>query len=271
VRGIATDDLCGNPCSLENGSQPSGLCRGVGVAGDVQDEERRNALVRRDVAHGGEIAMLLGVIAELLSMTVGWQWQVVNPGARFGHLDDGGDVEGVGIHGHAPLDHRQGEALRLRILIVRAHQRGELTACRVAHDQQSGWIASVRRDVLMYPAERGCNVAGQGTHVDGGQQAVVDGHEYEPGLHEGLWLDADHALITRLPAATVNPEDHRQILRALGRIHIQHLPLVRRRIRDIPGHTLGVCVRDASDGDEEEAGKVFHRVHATSAFLSARH
>ncbi len=219
------------PARLENGSQPSSLRGGVGVAGDVEDQERRNALVRRDVGHGGEVAMLRRVIAELLPMTVGWQWQVVHPGARFGHLDDGGNVEGVGIHGHAPLDHRQGEAFRLHILIVRAHQRGELTARRMAHDQQSGRIAAVRRDVLMHPAERGCNVAGQGTHVDGGQQAVVDGHEDEAGLHESLWLDADHALVARLPAAAVNPENHGQILRA-RRAHTHPALAVR-----APSHT----------------------------------
>ena len=47
----------------------------------MKDQERRNALVRRDVGHGREVAMLLRVIAELLSMTVGWQWQVVHAGA----------------------------------------------------------------------------------------------------------------------------------------------------------------------------------------------
>ena len=64
-------------------------------------------LFARDVGHGGEVAMLRGIVAELLAMTVGRHRQVVHPGARFGHLDDRGDVEGVGIHGHAPLDRRQ--------------------------------------------------------------------------------------------------------------------------------------------------------------------
>ena len=94
----------------------------------------------------------------------------------------------------------------------------------------------------MYPAERGCHVAGQGGHVDGGQQTVVDGHEDEAGLHESLWLDAYHALVARLPAAAVNPENHGQILRAVWCIHIQDLPFVRGRIRDIPCHTLGVRI-----------------------------
>jgi hypothetical protein len=107
MRGVADDDLCGNPCCLKNGGQASSLGACVGVAADVKDEEWRNALVRRDVGHGREVAMLLRVIAELLSMTVGWQWQVVHPGARFRHLDDCGNIEGVGIYGHAPLDHRQ--------------------------------------------------------------------------------------------------------------------------------------------------------------------
>src|SRR5262245_44756582 len=112
----------------------------------------------------------------------------------------------------------------------------------------------------MYPAERCCHVAGQGGHVDGGQQTVVDGHEDEAGRHESLWLDAYHAFVARLPAAAVNPEDHGQILRTVWCIHIQVLPFVRRCIRDIPCHTLGVRIGDARDGNEEEAWKVFHRV-----------
>ncbi len=107
VRSITADDLCRDSSCLENVGQASSLRAGVGVARDVKDEERRNALVRRHVGHGGEVEMLRRVIAELLSMTVGWRWQVVHASARFGHLDDCGDVEGVGIHGHASLDRRQ--------------------------------------------------------------------------------------------------------------------------------------------------------------------
>ena len=107
VRGITADDPCRNSSCLENVGQASRLRAGVGVARDVKDKERRNALVRRHVGHGGEVEMRRRVIAELLSMTVGWQWQVVHASARFGHFDDCGDVEGVGIHGHAPLESRQ--------------------------------------------------------------------------------------------------------------------------------------------------------------------
>ena len=71
MRGVAGDDPCGNPCGLKNGGQALRLRAGVGVAADVKDQERRNALVRRDVGHGREVAMLLRVIAELLSMTIG--------------------------------------------------------------------------------------------------------------------------------------------------------------------------------------------------------
>ena len=46
-------------------------------------------------------------VTELLAVPVGRQRQVVHPGARFGHLDDRRDVEGVGIHGHAAFDHRE--------------------------------------------------------------------------------------------------------------------------------------------------------------------
>ncbi len=134
----------------------------------------------------------------------------------------------------------------------------------MSHDQQPARIASVCPDVLMDPTERGCNVARQGSHVDSGQQAVVDGHEDEAGLHESRWLDADHALVARLPAAAVNPENHRQILRAVGRVHIQHLPFVRCRVGDITCHTLGVRGGRERNGDEEEARDMFHAVHPTA-------
>jgi hypothetical protein len=98
------------------------------MAGDVQDEERWDALVLRDVRHGGKVAMFHGVVAELLAMAVRRQREVVRPRSRLGHLDNRGDVERVGIHRHAPLDHRQREAFRFRIAIVRAHQRRELSA-----------------------------------------------------------------------------------------------------------------------------------------------
>jgi len=62
------------------------------------------------------------------------------------------------------------------------------------------------------------------------------------------------------PAAAVNPEHHGQILRAGGRVHIEHLTFVRRGVRDIECHTLGVRFGDTRDGDEEQAGEVFHRV-----------
>src|SRR4026207_1537262 len=97
----------------------------------------------------------------------------------------------------------------------------------------------------MSPAQRGRDVAGERGHVEGGQQTIVDGHEDEAGLHERLGLDAYHALVARLPAAAVNPENYGQILRAVWCIHVQDLPLVRRRIWDIPCHTLGVSVGDA--------------------------
>ena len=80
----------------------------------------------------------------------------------------------------------------------------------------------------------------------------------------GSRLDADHALVARLPAAAVNPENHGQILRAVGRVHIQHLPFVRCRVRDIPCHTLGVCGGNERNGDEEEARDMFHAVHPTA-------
>jgi hypothetical protein len=119
----------------------------------------------------------------------------VDPRARLGHFDDCGDVEGVGIHRDAAFDVCQREALCLRIAIVGAHQRGELSARRVPHDQQPGGVAAVRRDVLVDPAERGGDVAGDGAHVCAGQQAMVDGDEEEAGVGERLRLERDHSLV----------------------------------------------------------------------------
>ena len=171
--------LTGIAARLEHGRHASCLRGGVGVPRDVQDEERRNALVLRDVGDGGKVAMLCRIVAELLAMTVGRHRKMVHPGTRLGHLDDRGDVEGVGVHRHAALDHREREAFRFRVAIVRAHQRGELPAGRMAHDEHPGRVAAVRRDVLVDPPQRARDVTGDGTHVDGRQQAVVDGDEDE--------------------------------------------------------------------------------------------
>ncbi len=49
----------------------------------------------------------------------------------------------------------------------------------MAHDKQAGRVTTVRRDVLVHPAEGARDVAGDGAHVDGGQQAVIAGDELE--------------------------------------------------------------------------------------------
>ena len=76
-------------------------------------------------------------------------------------------------------------------------------------------------------------------HVNRWQQAVVDRHEDEARVHEGLRLEGHHALVARLPAAAVNPEHHRQVLRPGRRVDVEHLPFVCRAVADVAGLRLG--------------------------------
>jgi hypothetical protein len=133
----------------------------------------------------------------------------------------------------------------------------------VAHDQHPARVAAVRRDVLVNPTQRARDVAGDGAHIDDRQQAVVDGDEHEARVHEGLRFEGHHALVARLPAAAVNPEHHRQVLRGGGRVHIEHLPGVSRGVGHIPGDLLSVrngYARGGPDSNAQNADQVFHRV-----------
>jgi hypothetical protein len=131
----------------------------------------------------------------------------------------------------------------------------------VAHHQQPARVTTVRRDVLVHPAQRACDVAGDGAHLDRRQQAVADGDEDEAGIREGLRLEGDHGLVARLPAAAMNPEHDRRVLRPGRRVDIEHLAFVRRGVRDIAGDALRVRVRHARDRDEKEPQRRFHRGH----------
>jgi hypothetical protein len=44
-------------------------------------------------------------------------------------------------------------------------------------------------------------------------------------------------------------------------MHIEHLPLVLGGVGDVASHTLSVRVGGTHEGDEEEAGQEFHRLH----------
>ena len=73
------EDRRGNPGFLEHVGEALGLRAGVGVAGDVQDQERRDALALGDVRDGGEVAVLRRVVAELLAVAELRLRQAVHP------------------------------------------------------------------------------------------------------------------------------------------------------------------------------------------------
>ena len=142
-------------------------------------------------------------------------------------------------------------ALGLQVAIIGADQRGELRSGGMAHDEEALRIAAVLGDVVVDPAERLRHVADDGLHVDVRQQSIVGGDEDEPLVREHLRLDLHAALVARLPAAAVNPEDDRQVLRAWRGIDIEHLPFRRRAgIGDVAFDLLSL--RGQSERDDEE-------------------
>ena len=88
-------------------------------------------------------------------------------------------------------------------------------------------VAAVLGDVVVDPADGLRHVADDRPHVHRRQQPVVGRDEDEALLGERLRLDLHVLLVAGLPAAAVNPEDDRQVLRPLRRVHVEHLPLVR--------------------------------------------
>src|SRR5437867_164051 len=60
-----SEDLSGNAGVLQHGSETLRLRGCVWMIGDMQDQERRDALALRHVRDGGEVAMFLRIVAEL--------------------------------------------------------------------------------------------------------------------------------------------------------------------------------------------------------------
>ena len=110
------------------------------------------------VGHGGEVLLLLRVVAEFLAVTVVWQWEIVDAKTSFGDFDDRGDVEGVGVDGDAPVDRVNEMPSDLR---YPRPCRGSRRADRPPNGPRRGpvRIAAVGRNVLMDPAERFGNVS----------------------------------------------------------------------------------------------------------------
>ena len=141
-------------------------------------------------------------------------------------LDHGRNVVGVPIDGHAPFDDVQGQTLGLEIAIVGTDQGGELRAGGMSHDQNVLRIASVLGDVVVDPVNGHGDVADDGRHVDARQESIVGGDEDESLVHENPRLDLNVRFVARLPAAAVNPKDHRQVFRLGRRIDIEDLARV---------------------------------------------
>jgi hypothetical protein len=148
-----------------------------------------------------------------------------------------------------------------------AHQRGELAARRMSHHQQPVRIAAVRGDVAVHPAQRARDVVVDVAHRRRRQQPVVERDEEETAIGERLRLVRDHPLVARLPAAAVDPEHDRQPRRVLGGVDVEHLALVAGVVLDVAGHALRVGDRRHRPGEQQDAGKALHGVHATPAKL----
>ena len=166
---LAPKSFAAMPASLEHGAETLGLRTGVGMVGDVQEQEGRNAFVTGDVVDGREIPVLHRIAAELLVVAefrIGLAEGLATRGAR---LDHQRHVVGVAIDRNAALDDRQRQPLGLQIAVVGADQRRELgTGGMARHDEAIG-IAAVLGDVVVNPVNGLRDVADDGFHVDVGR------------------------------------------------------------------------------------------------------
>ncbi len=70
--------------------------------------------------------MLRRVVAELFTVAkLDWR-QTMNPMPRFRRLDDGRQVVGITVDGHAAFDNRERQPFSLQVAIIDGNQRGEL-------------------------------------------------------------------------------------------------------------------------------------------------
>ena len=119
--------LYGHPGRAQDRAEPLGLGSVVGVFRHVEDQERRNALVGRDVGHGGKLAVLL-LGAEFDPVSGFWLRLPVRAPAGLRGGDDGWQIVGVAVDRHAPAQGGEGHPVRPQAAFVGAEQRGELGA-----------------------------------------------------------------------------------------------------------------------------------------------
>ena len=188
--------------------------------------------------------------------------------AGLGGGDDRRQVERVAIDRHAALERGKRNALGACESVIGAEQGGELGAGGMSHHENTTRIAAMRGDVAVHPAERAGDVAGEGGHVDLRQQPVVDGDEDAARGGEEPRLQLHVGLAPGLPAAAVNPEDHRKILRPGGRVDVERVALMDGRcVRNVARDREARFGRGGEGGGEQRAdreGGGFHGVGEVS-------
>lgn len=206
VGGFGGEAGGGDAGLVECGPEAIGLGGGIGMVGDVEQEEGGDATVGGDVVDGGEFA-LIGEVAELIGVAHAGRRLFQAEAAGGGRGDLEGDVVGVAIDGDAAANDVMGDAFGFEVTGVGAEEGGELGAGGVAHEEDAGGIAAVFGDIKVNPGDGAGGIADDVVHGDVGDEAVVDGDEDEAFFSEGGWLVADFFLAAAHPAAAVDPDD----------------------------------------------------------------
>ena len=97
----------------------------VRMAGDIEQEKRRDSLIPGHMRDGGEVTVLLRIVAELLPMAKLRLGQTVYSVPRFRGLNYGRHVIGVSIDGYAAFDDGTRQVFRFQVALVGADQRGQ--------------------------------------------------------------------------------------------------------------------------------------------------
>src|SRR5262249_15420585 len=130
-------------------TQALSLSACVRMLGNIKDQEWRNTFILGHMGNRGEVTMLCGIVAELLTVTKLRLRQAMHSTAGLARLNDGRNVISVPIDGYAAFYDGQGQTLGLQIAIIDADQRSELGAVRMAHDEKTVGIAPVLGDMVM--------------------------------------------------------------------------------------------------------------------------
>ena len=233
----------------------------VGMIADVEDEEGGDIFSGLDVGDGGEAAMVFWGEAELLAVPEFWRGLLVGAASGFCGFDDCGDVVGVTVDGEASDELGGGDAFGVEVGGVGAEEGGELGAGGVAADEDTVGVSAELPDIFVDPAGGFCDVAGEGFHVDVGEEAIVCCDEDEAFGGEPIGFGEDVGFVSGLPSAAVDPEDDGFIgVGFCGVVDIEDVAWV-------PGFGVGDVALDglregglAEEEGEEEEGEGAHGV-----------